>query len=614
MKVVGISPLDKDATVSLVEDGRILFAAGEERFSRVKQHAGFPYRALRAALAAAGAAPGDVDLVVYPFLDWESETRLMRGAFQQEAEYHRERPTPSPRRALRAARARKTPERSAVHGLREPDQRMEKGPLRELAYRLLGVSPFSQTAALLLSRAWMERASREHRRWQNELERGLWYSGFRARLLRAEHHLAHAANAYLASGLERALVVTLDGYGSGLSGSVSLGEGGVLRRLHDLRFPYSLGTFYEMVTSSLGFHPDRHAGKIVGLAAYGDPEALAQVLLERFDLSAGDLCIHQNLNIFFSRYLAGRFPMVDVAAAWQRVLEIAACSVVRHWLKETGASAVVLSGGVVANVKMNQRIHEIEGVEQVFIYPNMGDGGCGTGLALFESWPGGVGEPLGPVYFGPEFGRGEMRAALEEKGLRCCEPPHMPSELARRLAQGQVVGRFAGRMEYGPRALGNRSILYHAREPDVNQWLNRRLGRTEFMPFAPVTLYEARERCYHGLRGAEHAAEYMTITFDCTDWMKEHCPAAVHVDGTARPQLIRRETNPEYYDIIAEFEKLTGVPCLINTSFNMHEEPIVLTPQDAVRAFLLGRIDALALGPYLAEHPDGENARKTRSQ
>ena len=160
-------------------------------------------------------------------------------------------------------------------------------------------------------------------------------------------------------------------------------------------------------------------------------------------------------------------------------------------------------------------------------------------------------------------------------------------------------------MEYGPRALGNRSILYHAREPEVNHWLNKRLGRTEFMPFAPVTLWEARHRCYERLDGAEHAAQFMTITFDCTDWMKEACPAAVHVDGTARPQLIQRETNPEYYRIVEEYEKLSGIPSLINTSFNMHEEPIVCSPRDAIRAFLQGHLDTLAIGPFLVVNPDG---------
>lgn len=604
MKVLGISPLDKDATVALVEDGAVLFAAAEERYSRKKQHAGFPARALASAIAETGIDLTQLDRVAYPFLDWKAETRLMEQAFKAEEEFHRSRPSPRPLRSLALARSRLGTRSEPIHGLAHPDQKMEKGPLKELVYRLLGASFLSAPTSRWLSRRWFDRASAEHAEWQTELEGGLIGAGITAHVERCEHHQSHAANAYFASGLDRALIVTLDGYGSGLAGSVSIGEGGRIRRLHNLGFPFSLGAFYESVTSSLGFHPDRHAGKIVGLAAYGDPDLLSETLLERFDLSAGDLRIEQNLNVFFSRHIAGRFPMVDVAAAWQKVLELAACSVVRHWIQQTGTDAVVLSGGVTANVKMNQRIHEVDGVERIFVYPNMGDGGCGTGLAMQLSWSGGAGQPFRSAYLGPEYSRAQMEGALDKEKLAYTEPARMAAEVARRLHDGQVVGRFDGRMEYGPRALGNRSILYHAREPEVNQWLNRRLGRTEFMPFAPVTLYEARDRFYLGMKGAEHSAEFMTITFDCTDEMKERCPAAVHVDGTARPQLIRREVNPGYYDIVAEYEKLSGVPCLINTSFNMHEEPIVCSPEDAVRAFLLGRIDALIMGPFLAEHPE----------
>jgi carbamoyltransferase len=380
---------------------------------------------------------------------------------------------------------------------------------------------------------------------------------------------------------------------------VSLGEGGKIRRLRGFRFPHSLGLFYETVTSSLGFKPDRHAGKIVGLAAYGDPEVLSDLLLAYFDRPAGDYRMFQGLNVYFSRYLATRFTKIDMAAAYQHVLEVVACDLVRHWLRETGCSDVVLSGGVAANVKMNQRIHELDGVRGTFVYPNMGDGGCGTGLALHFSCRNGAREPLRDVYLGPDFTDAEIRRELEQLALPFSEPSDLAGEIARRIHAGQVIARFSGRMEYGPRALGNRSVLYHARDPKVNHWLNQRLGRTEFMPFAPVTLWEARHRCYQRIDGAEHAAEFMTITFDCTDWMKENCPAAVHVDGTARPQLIRRDTNPEYYRIIEEYQKLSGIPCLINTSFNMHEEPIVCSPADAIRAFRQGRLDGLAIGSYL---------------
>lgn len=616
MLILGISPLDKDATVALVDDGQVLFAAAEERFSRVKQHAGFPDLALEAALAATGLSAGDIDAVAYAFLDWEDEARLMSQALADEQRWAAQRGRGNLRQALASAEAQLHNARSAgvarapVSGLSSPEQTMAKGPLKAMAYRALGTHlSWSARATARAHKRWLAQAVAAHQHWSRELQAGLARHRITAPLRRSEHHLSHAAGAYYGSGYERALIVTFDGYGSGLAGSISLGDNGTIERLAGLPFPHSLGSYYEMVTSSLGFHPDRHAGKVVGLAAYGDPKILADVLLQRFDTSDGSLHIEQNLNVFFSRHLAQRFPMIDVAAAWQHVLEIAACDVVRHWVEKTGCDRLVLAGGVTANVKLNQRLHALPGVEHTFVYPNMGDGGCAAGLARHVSWPGGVSGPMTTAYLGPAFDRAAMKRALDEAGLEADEPDDMAAAVAAAINEGQVVARFDGAMEYGPRSLGNRSILYHAREPSVNNWLNKRLGRTEFMPFAPVTLYEARDRCYVGLDGAEHAAEFMTITCDCTEWMIENCPAAVHVDGTARPQLLRREANPGYYDIIAAYEELSGIPCLINTSFNMHEEPIVCSPADGVRAFLQGQLDTLAMGPFLVRHPDGDQGQ-----
>lgn len=605
MKILGISPLDKDSTASLVEDGRVLFAAGEERFSRVKQHAGFPKNAVRAALEWTGTSPDEIEVVAYAFLPWEKETELIQAALEEEARFLREHQEPDVGALIEAAEARVPHRTQPVHGLKEPNQRMAKGAVKELFYRFAGAERgVSRSIAARASAEWGRRASEDHKRWQEELHAGLAELGLLGKLKRGEHHLSHAANAYLASGFERALVVTLDGYGSGLAGSISLGEGGRIQRLHNLRFPHSLGSFYEMVTSALGFHPDRHAGKIVGLAAYGDPKVLSDVLLARTHRTPGDFRLVENLNPRFAQHLAARFPMIDVAAAYQHVLEVLATELVRHWAEKTGARHVVLSGGVTANVKMNQRIHELDCVDATFVYPNMGDGGCGSGLAMLYSWPGGVRESIHDVYWGPSYAPEAIEAELRKADLRYERPANLTAEVAQRIHAGEVIGRFDGRMEYGPRALGNRTIMYHAREPEVNQWLNKRLGRTEFMPFAPVTLWEARERCYVNLSGAEHAAEFMTMTFDCTPFMRSSCPAAVHVDGTARPQLIRRELNAGYYDILKEYEKLSGIPSLINTSFNMHEEPIVCSPNDAVRAFLLGNLDGLAIGPFFVPHPE----------
>jgi carbamoyltransferase len=607
MKVLGISPLDKDATLSILEDGRILFSAAEERFTRVKLQDGFPWQALQSALDFTGIDLAEIDVVTYPFFGWTEETRLLHGNFEAEREFLSEAPESdaSTLAALREAHRRVPVRSGAIPGLREPNERMEKGVLKSLAYRILAnESVISRNVARRASDQWHREASAFHKQWHEELEAALQELGLANKLRRVEHHASHAANAYWTSGFADALIVTLDGYGSGLAGSVSAGRDGRIERLHGNSFPHSLGTFYESVTSGLGFQPSRHEGKIVGLAAYGDPAILRDVLLSRFDIEPGSFRIRESNNLFFARLLASQFPKIDVAAAYQHVLEVVATTYVLHYLRQTGLRNLVLSGGVVANVKLNQRLRELEDVDRIFIHPNMGDGGCGTGAALLEFVGcSGLREPIADVFLGPSFSETEIADALTRAQLPSTHYTPIEPKIASLIAAGKVVARFDGRMEYGPRALGNRSILYHAKEPEVNQWLNQRLGRTEFMPFAPATLYEYRQDCYRRVDGCEHAAQFMTITFDCTEQMKSVSPAAVHVDGTARPQLVTATSNPSFHRILKEYYALTGIPSVINTSFNMHEEPIVCSPGDAIRAFLQGNLDYLAIGEFLVAHP-----------
>jgi carbamoyltransferase len=605
MKVLGISPLDKDSTITIVEDGVIKYAAAEERFTRVKLQDGFPWRALENGLAATGTTLAEFDRVVYPFLTYDEETRLFQRNLQNEREFLDEHEANATTDELREARERIPHGRPPVPGLSQPDERMEKGLLKSVAYRLLASEGVvSRNIAKRSSERWGREASQFHQKWQQELEGALGELELQKKLKRVEHHLSHAANAYYTSGFDEALVVTLDGYGSGLAGSINAGRGGKIERLHGQEYPHSLGTFYESVTSALGFTPSRHEGKIVGLAAYGDPAVLGDILRSRFVQSNGGFRIVETNNVYFARLLANQFPKIDVAAAYQRVLEEVASAYVAQYIKKTGLKNLVLSGGVVANVKLNQRLREIPGVEGIFIHPNMGDGGCGTGAALLEfAGRPETGRRLNDVYFGPEFSADDIVDALKRAQLPFTEYKPIEPKIAMLLAAGKVVARFEGRMEYGPRALGHRSILYHAKEPAVNQWLNQRLGRTEFMPFAPATLYEHRDACYLNIKGADYAALFMTITFDCTESMKRDCPAAVHVDGTARPQLVSAESSPGFHRILTEYHRLTGIPSVINTSFNMHEEPIVCSPDDAVRAFLQGNLDYLAIGDFLVEHP-----------
>jgi carbamoyltransferase len=320
--------------------------------------------------------------------------------------------------------------------------------------------------------------------------------------------------------------------------------------------------------------------------------------------------------------------MADLAASIQQHCERIALAYVRDHMRHCSKSSgtlrdVAIAGGLFANVRINQKLYEMDGVDRLWVHPGMSDMGLAVGAALAlcvrnRNTGGNTGgtpvpqhmaqmawdrEVIRGVYYGPGYSAEEIERELERRDLGFTRPAEIEAEIARLLADGYVVARFNGRMEYGPRALGNRSILYQPTETSVNDWLNKRLRRTEFMPFAPSTLFEYAGECYRDHEGAQDAARFMTITFDCTDQMRKTCHGVVHVDGTARPQLVRKEENPSYYQIIDEFRRLTGVPTIINTSFNMHEEPIVCSPADAIRAFQLGHLDYLAIGDFLVPSP-----------
>ena len=289
------------------------------------------------------------------------------------------------------------------------------------------------------------------------------------------------------------------------------------------------------------------------------------------------------------------------------ISEEIASQYIQYWLRQTRQSNIALAGGLFANVKINQRVHEIPGVQSIFIHPAMSDEGLSVGAALTLNYlhsndPASLDRRcFDHVYLGPDYTEADISQALETAAVEYSYHPNIEEEIARLIAEGYVVARFAGRMEYGPRALGNRSILYRPDDPSVNDWLNKNLKRTEFMPFAPSTLAEDADEYYLGLAGARDAARYMTITFECSQAMRQTCPGVVHVDNTARPQLVSAQDNPGYYKILKAFKERTGVSSIINTSFNIHEEPIVCTPADAIRAFKIGHLDFLAIGPFLAK-------------
>jgi carbamoyltransferase len=619
MRVLGISPLDKDSTVSFVENGRILFACGEERLSRVKLQDGFPSLALELGLKRTGWTLDSIDVVAYSFFDGKEEARLIKESQDYDTKWQRN-ASSEPSLAIlrqRADGSYRPDLTTSVPGL-DPAKEFadRKTWWKRKAYeQALRSGTFDRMAHDRSFKKWIELAVADHMKWTEVLETELGKRGLLGKLKRFNHHLCHAANAFYASGFDRSLVISFDGYGSGNCGAIYVGSDKGLEKLHEFKFPNSLGQFYEYVTSALGFRPSRHEGKIVGLAAYGNPEVVGPILRSRFEgLDEGDIRIVNASNYYLSRYLAQNFAMRDVAAAYQTVLEEVAKKVAGYWLKKTGCEYVCLSGGVNANVKLNQRIQECEGVKGVYVYPNMGDGGCGTGAAYVASVESGIRpERVDSVYLGPDYSDEEIESCLKAAGVHYKRLQEPEVEIAAELAKNRIVGRFNGRMEYGPRALGNRSVLYQAKEPEVNLWLNHQLGRTEFMPFAPAALDESKHELFKNIEGGERTAQFMTITFDCTEKMCKESPAAVHIDKTARPQLVTAQSNPSFHKLLTEYKKLTGLSVLINTSFNMHEEPIVCSPEDAVRAFLDGRIDMLAIGNYLAFHPQLEEIDRERS-
>ena len=430
-------------------------------------------------------------------------------------------------------------------------------------------------------------------------------------LFLVEHHEAHAASAFYGSAWEDCYLLTADGWGEDASSTFWRGKGQQMEKLSFSNTFDSLGYFYGAVTKSLGFIPHRHEGKILGLAAHGTnpaPYAELRAMID-YDPAGRRFIGRMERGLYRPRYdipkladFVKGFPREDVAAATQRSLEEVVCDFVAD-IDDTDIR-LGLAGGVFANVRLNQKLLELPNVAEVFVFPNMGDGGLSVGAAWLAhvAKSGTRPQRLETALLGDAPSDTEIAELLRTSGYRHARHNDIEQRVARLIADGHVVARCDGPMEFGPRALGSRSILYKATEPDVNQWLNDRLGRSEFMPFAPATRIEDAADCYEGIDGGLESAQYMTMTFNCTDLMRRESPAAVHVAGSARPQIIRHEQYPGFHGIITEYKKLTGCRSVINTSFNMHEEPIVRTAEDAVRAFSAGRLPYLALGNFLVEN------------
>jgi len=565
MLVLGLSNM-RDAAAALVRDGRVLAAAEEERFVRIKHVTALPVQAMAWCLRRAGVSLADVDAIAVPWKYWVlgRRARLALGAM-----------------------------------LRSPALFRVKG--RRSAERL------RQEWAEL---AFLPRHLRRH------FGPGPYQPVF------LDHHLCHAASTFLVSPFERAALLIVDGASEAHTTMLAVGEGRQIRVLQRTPLPHSLGQFYAATTAYLGFTPDQDEYIVMGLAAYGEPKFAdvfrRQVLSLRPD---GQFWLNTKL-LDFHLARAGIFaPELerlmgvhrqpgeeiqqrhrDVAASAQLVLEETLLHIGRHLKQLTGADHLCLAGGVAYNCVANSRLKEELGFKQVFVQPAAGDAGAALGAALWlDSRRGETTErePMTHAYLGPEFSEDQCRHALESAGLSWQRLPDdtLCERVADELANGRLVLWFQDRMEWGPRALGNRSLLADPRREDMRELINAKVKfREPFRPFAPAVL-EERAADYFEVSGP---SPFMQFTCKVLPSATGVLPAVTHVDGTARIQTVDRQSNRKFRMLLEAFGRKTAVPVLLNTSFNV-QEPIVCTPEEAIRCFLRTQVDWLVLGNLLVE-------------
>ena len=566
MYILGLTTLG-DSAATLIKDGRIVAAAEEERFSRKKHHSGFPYKAIQFCLDQAGIELKDVEHVGHYWKPWILRHKAMQ--------------------ALKAAFVSRDMFKA----------RADRG-IAQVGDSYLGMF-----------------------RHPNRLREHFGPSDFKFHYL--EHHQTHAASAFFVSPFESAAILTWDGTGEDTTTLFSKGSGNKIEVLKRIKLPHSLGQFYSAVTNYIGF--DMFAGdewKVMGLAAYGKPkhyDFFREKVLKtnggsgfKFDIKVLDhhLAKHYKFSDAIikelgpSREFGGELTEHhwDIASSAQKALEDTAIHLVKQIKEMTGEENLCLAGGVAFNSVMNGRIFHETPFKNFYVQPAAGDAGCSLGAALMV-WHQKLGNPrdfvMNHAYWGPGFSNEECRTALDTAGLEyeTLDDEVLLPKLAKMISEGAIIGWFNGRMELGPRALGARSFLADPRRSDMREILNHKVKLREwFRPLAPSMQEEHGREVF----GVEHHDPFMITVIRVAEEYKSKIPAVVHVDGTARPQMVSRETNPRYWNLINEFKKLTGIPMLLNTSFNV-QEPIVCTPRDAINTFQSANFDALVLENNLVE-------------
>ncbi len=601
MRILGISAFYHDSAAALIEDGQVVAAAQEERFTRKKHDSDFPHHAVKYCLSA-GASPGaDVDYVVFyekPFVKFE---RLIETYLS-----------------------------FAPRGFPS----------------FLKAMPLWLKEKLFLKRLLIEKLG--------EIRSDV---DWKAKMLFAEHHQSHAASAYYPSPFKDAVVLTMDGVGEWATSSAGIGRGDQLEIEREIRFPHSLGLLYSAFTYYTGFRVNSGEYKVMGLAPYGEPK-YSRILLDnlidirddgsfKLDLSYFDYCT--GLTMTNSRFDAlfgapARTPdelltqhHMDLAASIQDVAEIVVRRMATALAKETGQRNLCLAGGVALNCVANGKLQRDGNFDNIWVQPAAGDAGGALGAA-YAAYHNHLGLPRaanagldGMVggYLGPEFSQSQIAAELGAAGavFKTLDDAELISQTAAALGEGKAVGWMQSRMEFGPRALGNRSILGDPRSPEMQKLLNLKVKfRESFRPFAPSVLREDLEDWFEldcdspymlmvadvveNRRRQMSAQEQALFGIDKLNVVRSEIPAVTHVDFSARIQTVHKETNPRYHALISAFKAQTGCPILVNTSFNVRGEPIVCSPTDAFRCFMGTDIEVLVCGNAILVKEDQDAALK----
>lgn len=567
MTILGISCFYHDSAAVILRDGELLAAAEEERFSRIKHDFGFPKLAVAFCLQKAGITADDVDYVVFyekPFLKFQ---RILSSVLQT---------VPRSWKLFREA-----------------------------------------MSTWLLDKLWIKGYIKDR----------IGIPG--SKVLFVDHHASHAASAFLCSPFEEAALLTLDGVGEATTTAMGVGRGNQVTLQQEIQFPHSLGLLYSAFTAFLGFEVNEGEYKVMGMAPYGKPSYVDEVkrVIRLKDDGSFELDMrHFSFHSSPERTYNARFEKIfgkawqskdketldpyyaDVAASIQAVTEEAILNLARAVHRKTGMKRLCLAGGVALNSVANARVLKETPFEEIYIQPAAGDSGGALGAALYV-YHTLLGKPrsitMEHAYWGAEHTNGQVHDYLREQNLSYEElgDEALLDRVTDLLLQGRVVGWYQGRFEWGPRALGNRSILADARRPDMKDTVNAKIKfREPFRPFAPSTLAERTEEFFELPNAMKHyPGRFMLYVVPVVESKRDQVPAITHVDGTGRLQTVFSETNPRYHALISRFAQATGVPLVLNTSFNLKGEAIVNTPSDAYSTYARCGMDALVLGNCLLE-------------